>query len=296
MKKMLFILNPKAGQMRANRYLTQILSVFIRGGYDVTVHITAFEGDATQTAQRLAGEVDTVVCCGGDGTFNETVTGVLRAGVDVPVGYIPAGTTNDFARGLKIPANVMAAARAVVEGTPQPLDMGRFGQRYFCYVASFGVFTRLSYATPQNVKNALGHMAYLMGGIQELSQLRPTHMRFTLDGGRVVEDDFVFGAVCNATSLGGVLMLDPNRVDLQDGKFELLLIRSPKDLVELADCVRALQSQKYDSGHITFLSASRMEVKTEEEMCWTLDGEQGDSGCQAVVENLHHAVRVILKG
>lgn len=296
MKKMLFILNPKAGQMRANRYLTQILSVFIRGGYDVTVHITAFEGDATQTAQRLAGEVDTVVCCGGDGTFNETVTGVLRAGVDVPVGYIPAGTTNDFARGLKIPTNVMAAARAVVEGTPQPLDMGRFGQRYFCYVASFGVFTRLSYATPQNVKNALGHMAYLMGGIQELSQLRPTHMRFTLDGGRVVEDDFVFGAVCNATSLGGVLMLDPNRVDLQDGRFELLLIRSPKDLVELADCVRALQSQKYDSGHITFLSASRMEVKTEEEMCWTLDGEQGDSGCQAVVENLHHAVRVILKG
>ena len=296
MKKMLFILNPKAGQMRANRYLTQILSVFIRGGYDVTVHITAFEGDATQTAQRLAGGVDTVVCCGGDGTFNETVTGVLRAGVDVPVGYIPAGTTNDFARGLKIPTNVMAAARAVVEGTPQPLDMGRFGQRYFCYVASFGVFTRLSYATPQNVKNALGHMAYLMGGIQELSQLRPTHMRFTLDGGRVVEDDFVFGAVCNATSLGGVLMLDPNRVDLQDGRFELLLIRSPKDLVELADCVRALQSQKYDSGHITFLSASRMEVKTEEEMCWTLDGEQGDSGCQAVVENLHHAVRVILKG
>lgn len=296
MKKMLFILNPKAGQMRANRYLTQILSVFIRGGYDVTVHITAFEGDATQTAQRLAGEVDTVVCCGGDGTFNETVTGVLRAGVDVPVGYIPAGTTNDFARGLKIPTNVMAAARAVVEGTPQPLDMGRFGQRYFCYVASFGVFTRLSYATPQNVKNALGHMAYLMGGIQELSQLRPTHMRFTLDGGRVVEDDFVFGAVCNATSLGGVLMLDPNRVDLQDGRFELLLIRSPKDLVELADCVRALQSQKYDSGHITFLSASRMEVKTEEKMCWTLDGEQGDSGCQAVVENLHHAVRVILKG
>lgn len=296
MKKMLFILNPKAGQMRANRYLTQMLPVFIRSGYDVTVHITAFAGDATQTAQRLAGEVDTVVCCGGDGTFNETVTGVLRSGVDVPIGYIPAGSTNDFANGLKIPTNVMAAARAVVEGTPHSLDMGKFGDRYFCYVASFGVFTRLSYATPQNVKNALGHMAYLMGGMQELSQLRATHMRITLDGGRVVEDDFAFGAICNATSLGGVLMLDPNRVDLQDGKFELLLIRAPKDLVELADCVRALQNQKYDSKHITFLSASRMEVETESPMCWSLDGEQSDSGCLATVENLHHSVRVILKG
>jgi diacylglycerol kinase family enzyme len=174
--------------------------------------------------------------------------------------------------------------------------MGKFADRYFCYVASFGLFTRLSYATPQNVKNALGHMAYLMGGMQELSQLRATHMRITLDGGRVVEDDFAFGAICNATSLGGVLMLDPNRVDLQDGKFELLLIRAPKDLVELADCVRALQNQKYDSKHITFLSASRMEVETESPMCWSLDGEQSDSGCLATVENLHHSVRVILKG
>lgn len=282
--------------MRANRYLTQMLPIFIRAGYDVTVHITAFAGDATQTAQRLAGEMDTVVCCGGDGTFNETITGVLRSGADVAVGYIPAGTTNDFARSLKIPTNVMAAARAVVEGTPQPLDMGRFGQRYFSYVASFGVFTRLSYATPQNVKNALGHMAYLMGGMQELSQLRTCHMRFILDGDRVVEDDFVFGAVCNATTLGGVLMLDPQRVDLRDGKFELLLIRAPRDLAELADCVRALQSQKYDCKHITFLSASQMEVEAAEMMSWTLDGEQENGHRNVTVENLHHAVRVILKG
>lgn len=295
-RKLLFLVNPHAGKAAIGGKLLPVLEVFTQAGYRPTVCLSRQSGELTEVARREAGDYDLVVCSGGDGTLNETVNGLMGLEHPPALGYIPAGTTNDFARGLKIPANVMAAARAVVEGTPQPLDMGRFGQRYFCYVASFGVFTRLSYATPQNVKNALGHMAYLMGGIQELSQLRPTHMRFTLDGGRVVEDDFVFGAVCNATSLGGVLMLDPNRVDLQDGKFELLLIRSPKDLVELADCVRALQSQKYDSGHITFLSASRMEVKTEEEMCWTLDGEQGDSGCQAVVENLHHAVRVILKG
>lgn len=295
-RKLLFLVNPHAGKAAIRSQLLRITETFVRAGCLPTIYTSQRSGELPSVVEQLAPGYDLVVCSGGDGTLNETLNGLMRLEHRPMLGYIPAGTTNDFARGLKIPTNVMAAARAVVEGTPQPLDMGRFGQRYFCYVASFGVFTRLSYATPQNVKNALGHMAYLMGGIQELSQLRPTHMRFTLDGGRVVEDDFVFGAVCNATSLGGVLMLDPNRVDLQDGRFELLLIRSPKDLVELADCVRALQSQKYDSGHITFLSASRMEVKTEEEMCWTLDGEQGDSGCQAVVENLHHAVRVILKG
>lgn len=296
MKKMLFILNPKAGQMRANRYLTQILPVFIRGGYDVTVHITAFAGDAMQTAQRLAGEMDAVVCCGGDGTFNETMSGVLRAGADVALGYIPAGTTNDFANGLGIPTNVMAAARAVVEGTPRVMDVGRFGDRHFAYVASFGAFTRASYNTPQNLKNALGHAAYVLGGIQELSQLRTERIKLVLDGGKTIEDDFLFGAVCNSTSLGGILTLDPKRVDMADGKFELLLIRAPKDVAELAECVVALQTQKYNCKMITFVSASQVRVTAEKEISWALDGEQGHSRDQVEIQNLHHAIRLIQKG
>ena len=296
MKKMLFILNPKAGQQKANRYLTQMLPIFIRGGYDVTVHITAFSGDATQTAARLAGEMDMVVCCGGDGTFNETVTGLLRAGADVPIGYIPAGSTNDFAAGLKLPTNVMAAARAVVEGTPQKIDVGRFGEKYFAYVASFGAFTRASYNTPQNLKNVLGHAAYVLGGIQELSQLRTEHLKLVLDGGQVIEDDFLFGAVCNSTSLGGILTLDPKQVDMADGKFELLLIRAPKDVAELAECVVALQSQKYNCRMITFVSASHVQVITTKEMSWALDGEEGHSHEQVEIENLHHAIHLIRKG
>ena len=296
MKKMLFILNPKAGQLRANRYLTQILPIFIRGGYDVTVHITAFSGDAEQTALRLAKDMDVVVCCGGDGTFNETVTGVLRSGVDVPLGYIPAGTTNDFANGLKIPTNMMAAARAVVEGIPRSIDVGRFGDRYFSYVASFGAFTRASYATPQNLKNALGHGAYLLGGIQELSQLRTEHLKLTLDGNKTIEDDFLFGAVCNSTSLGGILTLDPKQVDMADGRFELLLIRAPKDVAELADCVRALQTQKYNCKMITFVSASHVQVTAKQGMDWALDGEQGHSRETVEIRNLHHAIRLIKKG
>ena len=233
MKKMLFILNPKAGQMRANKQLVELLTVFCEAGYDVLVRTTCKPGDAVEIAQRLAGEVDLVVSCGGDGTFNEAVTGLLRSGAAVPIGHLPAGTTNDFAISLGIPTNLKEAAKLIACGTPEEYDIGRFGDRYFTYVASFGAFTRASYATPQNVKNALGHVAYLLEGIQELSQLRMEHIRLLLDDETEIEDDFIFGAICNSTSVGGILTLDPKQVDLKDGKFELLLIPLPKNLTEL---------------------------------------------------------------
>ncbi len=296
MKKMLFILNPKAGQKRAKRYLTEILSTFNHGDYEVTVFVTGKQGDATEMAQQKAPEVDLVACCGGDGTFNETVNGILRSGAEVDLGYIPAGTTNDFANGLKLPTNVMEAARAIVQGTPKEYDVGRFGDRYFSYVASFGAFTRASYNTPQGLKNALGHMAYLLSSIQELSQIRKSHLRFELDDGQVIEDDFLFGAICNSTSLGGILTLDPKQVDMCDGKFELMLIRAPKNVVELADCLRALQTQKYNCKMITFVTASAVTVTADPEMEWSLDGERESGHEKVEVRNLHHAIRLMQKG
>lgn len=295
MKKMLFILNPKAGQMKAGRFLTQIIELFNRADYEVIVYVTTQTGDAVRIAREKAAQVDVVVCCGGDGTFNETVTGILNAGAAVDIGYLPAGTTNDFANGLKIPTDLIKAATAVVEGQGKYYDVGRFDQRYFTYVASFGAFTKSSYATPQSAKNLLGHLAYIFSGIQELSQLRTVHLCFVLDGGKTVEGDFLFGAICNSTSVGGILTLDPSVVDLQDGKFELLLIRSPKDLTELADCIRALQTKKYDSKLITFESASQIQVFSETEMDWTLDGEHA-VGQNAVIQNMHKAIRLIGKG
>ena len=219
MKKMLFLMNPFSGQKRANKFLTDILLLYSQAGYDVTVHMTTAQGSAREAVLRLGAEMDLVVCCGGDGTFNETVTGLLEAGLNVPIGYIPAGSTNDFAASLKLSSNILQAARDVVEGVPVSYDVGRFGDRYFSYVASFGAFTRASYSTPQSIKNALGHTAYLLEGIQELSQIRKEHVRMELDG-RVVEDDFLFGAICNSTSLGGILSLDPKRVDMADGLLE----------------------------------------------------------------------------
>ena len=293
MKKMLFIMNPYAGQRRANRYLTDILTIFNRAGYDVTVYMTAGPGDGAKAVEERAAQMDLIACCGGDGTFNEAVTGMLRAGVDVPLGYIPAGSTNDFAASLKLPSNVLEAARAIVEGEPRRSDVGRFGDRYFTYVASFGAFTRASYSTPQNVKNALGHTAYLLEGIQELSQLKNVHVRLELDEDMVVEDDFLFGTISNSTSVGGILTLDPKQVDMSDGKFELLLVRAPQDLTEISECIRALQTQKYNCRMITFLSASQLRITASANMDWTLDGEREPGREQIEAKNIHHAIQLI---
>lgn len=292
MKKMLFVMNPYSGIRRANRYLADIISIFNRGGYEVTAHMTAGQGDAIRVVQEKAKDMDLVACCGGDGTFNETISGILRSGADVPVGYIPAGSTNDFAASLKLPANILQAAKDIVEGEPVAYDVGRFGQRYFSYVASFGAFTRASYATPQNIKNALGHTAYVLEGINELSQIRKTHVRMEFDG-QVVEDDFLFGAISNSTSVGGILTLDPKQVDMADGKLEVLLVRAPVDLLEISECIKAVQTQKYNCDMITFRSAEKIRVFADPDMPWTLDGEREDGHAEVDVENVHLAIRLM---
>ena len=293
MKKMLFILNPCAGTKKASRSLPDILAVFNRADYDVRVYITQEQTDATRAVKEMAAGMDLVVCCGGDGTFNETITGILEAGLQVPVGYIPAGSTNDFAASLGLSTDLLTAAAAIVEGAPQAYDAGRFGGRYFSYVASFGAFTKVSYTTPQSIKNAFGHTAYLLEGIQELSQIRKHHVKLTLDGGEVLEDDYLFGAICNSTSVGGIVSLDPKQVDLCDGKFEVLLIRSPKTLQEIPECLLAVQKQQYNSAMMTFRSASTVIVEADPGMGWTLDGEKGD-GCERIeIKNLHRAVQIV---
>ena len=294
MKKMLFIMNPFAGQRKANRYLAEIINVFNRADYEVIIHMTAGSGDATRVAREKAAEMDVIVCCGGDGTFNETVSGILASGVDVPVGYIPAGTTNDFASSLKLPTNPLAAAQNIAEGEPVAYDVGSFGGRHFTYVASFGAFTKSSYATPQSVKNALGHTAYVLSGISELTQIRKEHVRLEM-ADTVVEDDFIFGAICNSTSVGGILTLDPKVVDMADGKFEVMMVRAPKSLAEITECIQALQSQKYNCNMITFCSTDKVTVISDPKMSWTLDGEHEPGHEEVVVENQHLAIRLMRK-
>ena len=292
MKKLLFIMNPFAGQKKANKALSDILLIFSQAGYEVITHMTTGQGDAVTAAQNWGKDVDLVVCCGCDGTLNETVTGLLRAGAKTPIGYIPAGTTNDFASSLNLSGNMLQAARDIVEGEPVPYDVGKFGDRYFSYVASFGAFTRSSYVVPQNIKNALGHTAYVLGGISEISQIRKEHIRMEIDG-QVVEDDFLFGAICNSTSIGGILTLDPKQVDMGDGLFEILLVRAARNLEEIGECIRAVQSQKYNCEMITFRSARSVRIFADREMPWTLDGEREDGHEEVMAENLHHAIHLM---
>jgi len=290
---LLLIVNPCAGQKKAKRYLTDIIQTFNRGGYRVITHITACQKDAERAVLMYADTIDMVVCCGGDGTFNETISGVLKSGKKLPIGYIPAGSTNDFAASLHLSSNIMQATRDIANGTVKELDVGCFNGRFFSYVASFGAFTKASYATPQNVKNILGHAAYVLSGVQEVTQLRSYPLRVTLPDGEVIEDNFIFGAVANSTSLGGILTLSEERVDLSDGQLELLLIRKPKDLLELSDCIRAIQKQTYDCKMLTFRNASHFRIQAPADMNWTLDGEMEPGGEIIDVECLHHAITFI---
>lgn len=297
MKKMLFVVNPYAGKRKITRYLSEVIGIFNRADYDVTTYMTAGPGDAIGYVEDRAKDMDLIVCAGGDGTFNEMVAGLLKSECDVPVGYIPCGSTNDFANSLHIPTNVIKAAQAIAEGQPHKIDIGLFGQRHFCYVASFGLFTKVSYATPQGLKNVMGHMAYVLSGVSEISQIRKhkEHIRLELDDGEIIEDDFIFGQISNSTSVGGVLTLDPKIVDMSDGLFEVLLIRVPKNMLEVGECISALKKQTYDSRMIVFLSAKKVKVYAPEEMPWTLDGEKEEGHEKIKVKNLHHAVKLMLK-
>lgn len=288
MKKMLLIVNPLAGTRKANKQLTDILSEFNRGGYLVSTWVTQAPGDARKAAMEMAAEMDLVVCCGGDGTFHDTMSGLMEMGYDIPVGYIPAGSTNDFGVGLGLQLNPVAAARDIVEGKGRKLDLGRFGEEYFTYVASFGAFTRTSYATSQSVKNALGHVAYLLGGIGELSQIRSVPVHLEIDG-KVLEESLIFGAVSNCSSMAGVLSLKPEMVDMQDGLFEVLLVRRPKDLAELGECLLAIQRKDLKCKMIKLLTGKKIRVEMDSAVDWSLDGELAKGQKVVQIENLHHA-------
>lgn len=291
---LLLILNPAAGTRYARRLLPEIIAMFTNYGYACLTFVTEQRGDATRFVEQYGDRAGKIVCIGGDGTFNETITGLLRAGLRVPVGYIPAGSTNDFANSLHLPSDILEAARNIVEGEPVTLDAGRFRERYFAYVASFGAFTRASYETPQNVKNALGHLAYILEGMKDLPTIRPERVKLVANG-EVFEDDYLFGAVSNSTSLGGILTLPQETVDMNDGMFEIMLVHMPKTAAELNEILTAVTSKQYRCGMIDFIRTSRAEVFASSTMDWSLDGER-EKGCEhIVIENVRDALRLLTK-
>ena len=292
MKTLYLVINPNAGTRQGRRFLPEIISVFNRAGYLCSVYITEKRGDAADFARAHAGEVDLIVACGGDGTLNEVITGLQLGGHRTALGYIPCGSTNDFANGLGLSTVPLTAAEAIVSGQPRPLDAGLFSpDRYFSYTASFGAFTSVSWSTPQNVKNILGHAAYILEGIRSLADIYPIHMRITADG-QLYEEDFIFGAVCNSTSLGGVLKLEDSAVDMNDGRFEALLIPFPADLIVLNRILNALRTHHYEDESLHFLRASSFLFEGSP-VTWTLDGEAAEGSSRTEIRNIHNAINLI---
>lgn len=292
--KALLIVNPVSGKKRINNELVRIISRLEKGGYVTTVHVTERHGDATETARLHGGEYDVIICCGGDGTLSETVNGMIAGGHTTKIGYIPSGTTNDFANGIGLSSDVIKAADDIVYGKPKAFDIGRFNKREFMYIASFGAFTQSSYGTPQNLKNTFGHFAYILSGIKELTEIKPYHMTVYDAEGILHEGDYIFGAACNATSVGGIIKLDKNLVDLSDGVFEVMLVRCPKTLVQISVMAKALLNGNYDNEFLDFFHTKRLDVHCDEALPWSLDGEEADGGNDTQIEVLHEAANIIL--
>ena len=292
-KKLLMIVNPRAGRNKSRGPLFDAAAIFSQAGYLLSIHVTSAPGDAAETARREGGRYDLVVAVGGDGTLNEVVSGLVQLRRPPLLGYLPQGSPNAFAASLHLSGKPAEAAAGMVSGVPRRLDVGRWNGRYFVYVASFGAFTRSSYTATQAAKNALGHFAYILEGMKDLNSLRPYRVKLTADG-EALDGEYLFGAVCNSTSIGGLMKLDAERVVLDDGKFELLLIPNPRTPADLQNLVVALLNQEYDSEGLVFRHVSAIHLETEEELPWSLDGEYAPSLPAVDIENRCQALEMLL--
>ena len=292
MKKLLFIVNPRAGKTKSTAPLFDAVAAFSRAGYLVRVFVTEAGGQARDIAAKWGGQYDLVVCAGGDGTLNETISGLMQLEQRPPLGYLPNGSTNDFAASLHLHTTVATAARAVAGGIPYSLDIGRHNDRYFAYVASFGAFTRSSYSASQAAKNALGHFAYILEGLGDLDSLRPYRCAIDADGEHF-EGDFIFGAVCNSTSLGGLVKLDPKHVSMDDGTLELLLLRMPKTALDLQNLITAMTRMQYDYPGVIFRHVKIVVLTTDENISWSLDGEYAASAPRVEIQCLPGAIELV---
>lgn len=293
-RKLLFVFNPCSGKAQIKNQLLDIVDTMVKADYEVTIYPTQCAGDAKEKVEAYAGNYDLVVCSGGDGTLDEVVTGMMHRKTKVPLGYIPAGSTNDFASSLGIPKDMEKAAEAAVTGKPFPCDVGLFNGDYFVYVAAFGLFTEVSYKTSQEWKNVLGHAAYILEGAKRLHNITSYKMRVEYDG-NIIEDEFAYGMITNSVSVGGFKKLTGKNVLLDDGLFEVTLIRMPKNPVEWNEILGCLANLKDDSELIYTFKTDCVKFLPEDVIPWTLDGEFGGEHKNVIVKNVHQALEIMVK-
>ena len=298
MKKLLFVYNPRAGKEMLKPRLSDVLDIFVKAGYEVTVHPTQAYRDAYyQIKEYEVGKYDLIACSGGDGTIDEVATGMMKRremGKDVvPVGYIPAGTTNDFAKSLHIPRKPLAAADNAVKGVPFPCDIGKFNDSVFVYIAAFGIFTDVSYETDQAVKNVLGHMAYILEGAKRIFNIPSYKIKVEHDG-EAIEDEFIFGMVTNSRSVGGFSNMVGKNIVFDDGLFEVTLIKTPKNPIALQEIIAALLIEQVDTKQMYTFKTKKITFDSVEEIPWTLDGEFGGEQDYVEIENAQKAMEIMV--
>lgn len=290
-KKLLLIVNPYAGKMKAQKILFDIVYIFSCDGYEVTVIPTKERNDAINIIETHPATYNLIVCCGGDGTLNEVFNGLMRLKEIIPLGYIPIGTTNDFAATHEIPIDPIAAAENIIQGKNYPVDVGYFNNnlaessRYFAYVAAFGLFTSVPYIVSQETKKIWGHFAYLLEGIKQSIEIPSYELSIEYDG-NLIEDEFVLGTITNSTSVAGLLKFDKSDVNLNDGEFEVLLIKNPHNDMQLKMIIIGLAMQQYDERYVMFFRASQIKISCNEPLSWCLDGEDGGLHTDIVINNL----------
>ena len=294
-QRVLLMVNPMAGRQKIRNELLYVVDTLTKAGYETIIYTTQGKDATRDLLAEKDSQFDRVICCGGDGTFNEILSATMHWNKRPILGYIPAGTTNDFAAGLKLPSDIREAAVNIVRGTPHTVDAGLFNTSYFSYVASFGAFTETSYSTPQNFKNALGHLAYILEGIKEIPAFTPYTVCVEADG-QIYKDSYIFGAVSNARSVGGILKISDSLVDLNDGVFEVMMIKMPKTLMDLSAIVTSLTSLnplKYDPSMFLFLQTKELKITFEQEMVWSLDGERVSGGKEARIACIIDAFKIL---
>ena len=293
--QMLLIYNSRAGKGSFLARLPEVIDMFVKGGFRVEVYPTQAAGDAIEKVSHIPGYISLVVAAGGDGTLDEVVTGLLKSGRDVPLGYIPVGSTNDYAASLKLSFNVLEAVGDILGGEPQAVDMGEFNNEIFVYVAAFGAFTDVSYDTNQDMKNLFGHIAYIMEGVRRIGDIKSYDLRVEVDG-ELHEGSYIYGMVTNSVSVGGFKGITGKNVLMDDGVFEVLLIHTPKNVLELQEIVTTLLSGNMDSSLIEFYRTDQVRFWSKEEISWTMDGEYGGAHSYVDIRNRHQCVRIIMDG
>lgn len=294
--KLLFVYNPRSGKGQIKNKLSEILNIFAGAGYEITVRPTQCEKDAYETIKNTGANYGMIVSSGGDGTLNESFHGIMEFPLEERpfFGYIPTGSTNDFASTLSISKNPVTAAKGIVKGKKFWCDVGKASTGYFAYVAAFGAFTNVAYDTPQETKNALGHIAYILEGLKSLANLESYRVKvqYVDEDGKIreFEDEFIYGMISNTESVGGMNLLKKSEIDLQDGMFEALLVRNPENPIELQQTINALVTKDFSSDRFYFFRTNTVEFQGESEISWTLDGEYGGTLKEMKIENIAKAI------